>query len=293
MAKLAPMTSIEVEITDPAKELVQLARHFHQSANRHKTIEMLAKSIGLGLESPDFLEVLAAIQRRIRVVEKLVDEVADEHFDEDHKNLVKTAAHNFRSLLHPSHAEGVWDGNLKQFLPENNITALTMFGPFARRHQPHRIIPDDAREDAIRKIEETIAAIRDDDDLEPWMKSALVSGLERLLVTLQYFKFFGHDAAIFALLFAYQSIATIQTAAEPTKRPKSLFNALAVMSAIATLFLLPSQAPDAIRLYRGWSNHLIEWLVTRPAPSPEQLLLSPPSALKPDDEPSVDDRAHD
>jgi hypothetical protein len=285
--KRRQMTSIEVGITDPARELAHLGRHFQESTHGRKTIEALAKSIGLGIDSADFLEVLAAIQRRINALESLVDEVTDEHFDQDQKNLVRTATSNFRSLLHPQHAVNSWEGNLKQFLPEKNITALTMFGSIARRIRPLRVIPDEDREEAIRKIDETAAAL-EDDGLEPWMKPLLVSSLARLSLTLKYFRFFGHDAAILALIYAQQNIATVQTVVGPEKGRRSLKDAALIVSLIGNLFLLPQQATDAALVYRGWSHHVLEVLFANTPTPPEQLLLSGPAAIKPD-EPVVDE----
>jgi len=110
----------------------------------------------------------------------------------------------------------------------------------------------------------------------------LVSSLARLSLTLKYFQFFGHDAAIFALIFAQQNIATVQTVVRPEKGG-SLQKAALVVSLIGNLFLLPQQGTDAALVYRGWSNHVLELLLAKAPAPPEPLLLVGPAAIKPEE----------
>src|SRR5262245_40940675 len=65
------LETIAVEMTDPAKELRLLGLHFLGTEVDGNVITGLSTAIGLDQDSPDFLEVLAIVQRRVREVGSL------------------------------------------------------------------------------------------------------------------------------------------------------------------------------------------------------------------------------
>jgi hypothetical protein len=274
------MSTVEVEVTDPARELAALAQHFLDSAGGGNTTDGLAKSIGITTDDPEFLDVLAAIQRRIRDVEKLATTVADDDLAPELKNEVVVAVRAFTNLLHPKHASSPWDQMRSTFLPAKNVTALRFFSQTARRYRPLRRIPENERNDILLKMVETIQTVLTDDSLKDWIKPPLIAGLERVYLVLRYLQFFGHEAAIADLFLVHQKfvvVAASVAAQQGIQRGTSIWDALNILAVVGSLFVLPHEAVSALATYQGWTNSFLA-IITSPHTPPDQRLLPPPVA---------------
>jgi hypothetical protein len=277
------MNSAKIELTDPAKELAALGQLFLGSPSANTAIAGLSSCIGISLDNPEFLDVLAAVQRRVREVEVLAATVDDDDFDQELKNEVLSATKSFTQLLHPQNAHAQWDPIRSAHLPAKNITALRFFSQTARRHRPLRVVSEDERNKALDKVRGVMKEIRSDNQLDDWMKIVLISGLERVHLILRHLRFFGHELAIMDLFVAHQKVSVVaQTAETQNSKSTSVWQALAVLSIVGNLFILPDQALTAFDRYRGWariwSNQVLEIIATPQIP-PDQRLLPSPAAI--------------
>jgi len=286
------MSSTEIEITDPARELSTLGRHFLDSKGGGSTTEGLSRSLGIGVDDPEFLEVLAAIQRRVRDLEKLASTVAEADLAPELKRDVVAAARAFTNLLHPKHASSPWEQTRSKFLPEKNVTALKFFSQTARRYRPLRKVPDEKQKEVLSKIIEAIESVLSDDELEDWIKPPLLDGLEHIRLVLKHLQFFGHEAAIADLFLVHQrfsAAAEMMAEAKPATQSGNIWKALNVLGVAGSIFVLPHEGANALSTYIDWTGNFLK-VITSPHIPPDQRLLPPPVATKVgDDEEQIDD----
>ncbi|MFL6817482.1 MAG: hypothetical protein ACJ8EF_06030 [Bradyrhizobium sp.] len=95
------------------------------------------------MESADFWEALAAIQRRIQALETLVNEVTDEHFDHDQKILVKRQQPSI--FVAPSICRQQLGGQPQAIPARKQHHRSDDVWSIARRVRPLRVIPEKPR----------------------------------------------------------------------------------------------------------------------------------------------------
>ncbi len=271
------MASVTMELTDPAKELTALSQLILNSTGGHSTLDGLSKCIGISVDDPEFLEVLAAIQRRLRDVELLASAIDEPDFDQELKNEVISAVHSFGQMFHPKHANGGWDQARTNYLPAKNVQALRFLSQTARRYRPLRVVAIKARDEVLTKISDIMNEVRNDHDLQEWMKTILVSGLERVSLILRHLHFFGHEIAITELFLAHQRLSAIHRGLE-AEGSNSFWKTLAILSAAANLFVLPADTVTALDHYEMWISPLLQVITETP---PKQRLLPSPTAILP------------
>lgn len=278
--------TVNVELTDPAKELRILAEKIVGAKGGGTTVNGLAALFNVSAGNLEFLELLAAVYRRILDVDALVHAISDTDFDQDHRRMVSAATKGFAALLHPQHGGQPWDNQRKSLLPAQHITALGFFSQTARRYRPLRVIPIETRSEALTRLQDAITSIKSDPDLQEWVRLTLIQGLDRISLVLRHFDFFGHDAAIAELFQIHHRISVVvQKGVEPAKRDKSsALKAVATLSLIANLFMLPDQALTALERYQGWYTTVSAAILASVAEGPadhQQRLLPPPYAMLP------------
>jgi hypothetical protein len=277
----ASMGQLEIELTDPSKELSALAEAIVRAPGGQNVVQGLSKCIGISPDDPEFLDVLAALQHRIRDVELLARSASDPDFDEKMKNQVLSAVQHFAEIVHPKNANAGWDQLRSSMLSTNTITTLTFFSQTARRYKPLRVIPTKDRDEALKKLSETIEEVENDKVLKDWMKVILVDGLKRIHLVLRRLEFFGHDAAITELLLAHQKLVVIGGAVKSEKLVSHSFRtAVFAFSVVGNLLVLPDNIVTAVDHYKSWtytwSNELLKIIIDTSELS-EQRLLPPPT----------------
>jgi len=192
-------------------------------------------------------------------------------------------------LVHPKNAHGSWDHIRQSSLSPKNITALKFFSQTARRYRPLRIVPSAAQQEARQKIADIIAQVRDDKELEDWMKTILITGLARVELMLKYLKFFGHEAAITELILTHQKLSVIRVALESKKSSSNSFQqAVVALSVIANLFVLPDAAITAFKHYKASAYNVLD-VIVQTEHQLEQRLLPAPEAFPPPKDGKVED----
>jgi hypothetical protein len=279
------LNSTAIELTDPARELANLGQFFLDSANKGDTTDGLTRCFALPADDPHFLEILAAVQHRVRNVESLANAPGESDFDPELRSQVVTATRSFGQLLHPKNAPTPWHQSRATFLPDKHITAIRFFSATARRFRPLRVISEADREEALDRIKEITERLRVDLSLENWMRAALVDGLERLFLVLKHLQFFGHESAVVELLLMHEKISVVEEAVGEAKKKDSvtLRDALLVITLAANLFTLPDQVASAFGRYGGWattwSNQVIHLIATKHVPAEQRFLPAPAAIL--------------
>ncbi len=270
------METLEVELTDPAKELTALSQLILDAPPANNTLEGLSKCIDIPVDDAEFLEVISAIQRRLTDAEALAIKIDDTDFDQDLKTEVLSALRSFRQILNPKTSNNGWDQARNAFLPPKNVQALRFFSQTARRYRPLRVIPSRARAEALKEITEIIQEVQRDRDLQAWMKPLLVSSLERTHLVLRHLRFFGHEVAISELFLAHQKLSVVREEIETTNtNPASFWKAMTILSVVGNLFVLPDQSLAAFDHYKSWIAPLLRVVTQQQIPATQRLLPSP------------------
>jgi hypothetical protein len=281
------LSTLQIDLTDPAKELAALGRHFLQIKSPKQAPQVfqgLAAGIGIKAEAPELLEILAAIGKRAHNLRQLALKLDSQELEDNLRKEIVRATAGFDQLINHRNAHAIWETSKVQFLPEENLAALRWFGPTAQKHRPLRVISEKDRETALAKIVETISSIENDADLEAWMRAPLVEGLERARLILQFLVFFGHDIAITDLFLIHERVAAIATRVgqhpEASKGWQSFKDTLLALSLAGNLFILPDQAVTAFNNYTAWGQSAILAVTVEPSfPTPQRLLAAPAAII--------------
>jgi hypothetical protein len=279
------MSTIEIELTDPSKELAALADIITKANGGGNVVDGLSKCVNIPVDDPDLLDVLAAVQRRIRDVEDLAKTVKDTDFDQEMRNDVLSAVRSFSQLVHPKNANAGWDQVRSDRLAAKNITALRFFSQTARRYCPLRVVPPKARDEVLERLADIIIEIEGEENLEDWRKTILVNGLKRVQLVLKHLPFFGHEAAITELWVVHQKVSlVVNGVAGLKKKSGGLERVLVVLGLAGSLFVLPADAADALNHYKtwmmNWSNAVLQIITDAGGPF-EIRLLPAPNAISP------------
>lgn len=278
------METVAIEITDPAKELTTLCEFLQGTSGGTNTLDALSKCIGISPEVPELLEVLAALQQRVKELTLLVNEISDSVLDKELKSEVLSSAGNFAQVFHPRNLQTPWDQIRRNFLPERNVQALRFFSQTARRYRPLRVVPAKARDEALVEIAKIILEVRADRDLEEWMRPILIEGLNRIQLVLRHFPFFGHEQTIIELFLAHQKFLVVRDALEnANSKSASFWKALATFGILGNLFILPNEAVTAFDRYKTWTAPFLRQITDSQLPL-NQRLLPPPTAVLRDTE---------
>lgn len=282
------MEKVQVETTDPAKELLALAERLSRQSftGAANTINALSRFFGVDVHSAEFLELDAAVLRRVVQLGKLAQDIEDSDFDPEHREAVKNATAALLRLFDPSNGHQPWQHFGPSCLKREFLTTLQFFSLQARRYRQLRVIPPSKREEVSLVLAKLIEDVRTDDTLEEWMRIALRDGLERCLLIIRHFDFFGHDVAIAEFFYAQQKFVAIARQNDPpAKERRSLWSALHVFAVIAELFALPHDVTAAITAYQDWYTRLDNVIVSALAKSHlpvDQKLLPAPDAVLPE-----------
>lgn len=265
-----------------------LAQHFRQisvdppNANGN-VLAGLAKSFGVDPSSPLFFTLMSEVRGRIDALQAFAENVVDKELDETLRSEVRAATSAFANLFRPEFLVNRWEDTCARMLTDANLKTLLWFGQTARRHRPLRLINNEERAEMASKLQDALADLEADAHLD-WMKAPLIDGIKRLITTIEYLRFFGHDYAIEQLLDLNLFVSALQQTQEAHSKTglsaeqSSLWKCVAAFSVVANLLLLPDQGATAISRYQGWVASII---ASTPRLPHEQRLLAPPSAVVP------------
>jgi len=280
---------MSADTTDPSKELEELGRKFrnHKTDDKARVVVGLAEVIGVDQSSPEYLEILSLINRRLLALEGLLGELDNSEISKELKKDVVGAARSFMQLVGPAQAFGLWNEVKKNLLSDTNLTALRWFSQTARKHRPLRMIPKEEVAGALQAVDSALDGLLAERSLPIWVQSVLIDGLNRTRFVLQWLPYFGHEIAILELLAVNQKAVSALSDLNAAGQCKGVsvtkfFNALLVAGG---LFILPDQAVTAFDKYRGWTQRSIEGLINDAEQRKQQTLLLPsPAALAPREE---------
>lgn len=209
--------------------------------------------------------------------------MVDKELDETLRSEVRAVTSAFANLFRPEFLVNRWEDTCARMLTDANLKTLLWFGQTARRHRPLRLINDEERAEIASKLQDAIAELEADAQLD-WMKAPLIEGIKKLLIAIEYLRFFGHDYAIEQLLNLNLLVGALQQTQEAQSKTglsfeqSSLWRCVAAFSVVANLLILPDQAATAISRYQSWVASMV---ASTPKLPHEQRLLAPPSAVVP------------
>lgn len=274
----------QISITDPSSELAVLAKLFPVKHKKPATVvEVLAETIDVKADSPELLDLLSAVGRRLQSLRAFAQDLSAEEVPDSLRRQIIEATNSFSRLLGPSVSHTQWEEARLTYLPERHIAALEWFGQTAKKYRPLRVVSESERISMYERITQAESQIQSDGNLQNWERMFLVEGLSRLRFTLRHFSYFGVESAIAELLLVEHQARNLRNQIEAdTLNERSVSSVLQVLNVIAlmgALYILPNEVLGASKEYIGWFN---KPLIAISKESPErdrQRLLGPPVAL--------------
>lgn len=270
------------EVTDPAWEMKLLIERLRTvPSSTEPTWKMLPRALNVHIEPSEHWELMSALNSRLVRLEAFIKAVQDKEFDEAQRKRMIQAVNILAQAFKPEQQVEKWQDTLAACIREDDALHLRWFSIIAKRYRPLRQVNDDERDDLIAKIEQTLLALKDAEDIPDWAKAPLSDGLSRLRFTLQHLVFFGSEEAIDQLLDVYNKTVAIEAAVANTggareghSRSATFEKVLNWLVIAATVFWLPDQTLTAFERYQGW---YLKVIVENPRlPKPERRLLAPP-----------------
>lgn len=237
----------------------------------------LCTHLGLNSGSADYLSLLAESRLRLDRMKLFTNGINNKDFDKATKRGILTAVDRLAQFFHPDWQSKEFENVKVSSILGNDISDLYDFGDVAKRHRTLLVITDERRENSIKAIDEVIEKIKMDTDLPTWACPILLQGLARIKLTIKYLRFFGHDAAIEAILSLDKQAVAIDNMLPPdgqAKRP-SILSVLHVLVLCVELFAGPVTVCNALDGYYKFYMQLTSDHQRQLAPN-HQKLLAPP-----------------
>lgn len=278
---------MDYELTDPAAEIADVITILReQSPSNETTYDVFLRAIGQQISSAEYWHLISTLQFRVQRLGRFISSVDEAEFrhKEQRKRLLGAVA-NLSRAFDPSQQAAPWQATFSRDVIADDGLQLGQFSYVARRLWPLRRLSETDRKALIEKIEEVLANLDKNDDLQGWAKAPLTDGLIRLKLTLRHLLFFGYEAAIEELQHLYQkaiSVEDIVSVEDPREgtRLKSILQVLNIVVVAGALLALPDQTMTAFERYQGL--YLRAVMNSPRLPKPEPRYLPKPEVVEPE-----------
>lgn len=245
-----------VEQTDPAMELSELLRTLLSIPSSNKpTWSVLSKAFSLDASTEAYNDLVTAVLARVSGLRSIAQSMAGS------QRLLERAArvgHTADTLTHiflPSGQAAPWAESLARLSLSDGMN-LAGFSPEARAVRPLRVIDLEERDAFLEKVNETIAEIGAEDEIDLWIRGALLREALRLRTTLQHIEYFGHEYA--AERTAIMAMKVQEAAAKTSKsRRLNLGKTLRLILDLSAAFIVVHDVKEAGQDYLAWAKHFV------------------------------------
>jgi hypothetical protein len=278
------------ELTDPASEISALFEEFAsiEALNTDTTQNVLSSYFECDPSSAEWYELVGTIASRIRSLREFIVNVDNRFVKEKMRSQTLVSLDHMNQFVGPQQMTQKWATTKANLFSDAHIARLESFAPIAEKYRPLRKLSDKEREAILEKLDAILLLIDEDheklDQIPEWAVVPIVDGIKNLRRLIGHLRFFGHQAAIEAVLNLSIKVDSIAVCDLPEEQKKDLFSLIQktmhVMFFVGEVLLLPANAYQGYHVYKEIAlQHLIDQKEEKLALVDEkanQKLLPPP-----------------
>jgi len=239
-----------------ASEIAALFSSFSEIPNSaDTTLNVLSKQFDCDPATSDWYELLGAMAARISSLRGFVVSVEDRFVKSRMRDQTLSSLDHMTAFLRPDQMNKRWDQVKSSLFTDQHISRLESFAAVAEKYRPLRKLSDEEREILVAKLQELLSnADLDLEGIPPWAAAPLKEGVQRLCHILEHFSFFGHQAAIDALLNLAGKVEAVAASDLSPDQKESAFDfarkTMHVVFFVGELLLLPANAYQVYHVYK-------------------------------------------
>lgn len=248
------------QTTNPASEIVALFELFNGLEYSHPadtTLEVLSDHFGFNASSPEWFELIGIVASRIRSLREFISTVQDKFVQDRMRSQALDSLNQLSRLLQPEVMQNTWHNSKPQLQIDVHLGRIESFAQVSEKYRPLRLIPDEERQELLLKIAEMLKLLSENEDLPEWSIVPIKIGFDRLSQVLKHLEFFGHEAAIDALLLLHTNLNSLTGYTEELTNKTALFDILRkgmhIVFFTGELLLLPANAYQGYNVYKDIS----------------------------------------
>ncbi len=232
-------------LTDPADELASIARDLRQSSS-FTGAKLLSNVFDVEEASTEFYTIIAAILNRCDHVGKILKR---SDWAIDKKVSAVRELDGFKSAFRIKALTSQWnngsDGGLR--LIKDHGKVIEFWSPEVRKVECYPLLNSDEIGELRELISDYLQALRENEDLEPFVRHAIVDGLAKLDFSLKHLGWVGADYN----LEAFRQVLLQYNTLNEQSRNSSLHMPVSV---IKGFFSILKSAKDKYDTAESWTN---------------------------------------
>ena len=251
----------EDKTTDPASEIADLFAEFSTIVPDHRddnTQDVLSSYFKCDPSTPDWYELVGTIASRIRSLREFISSVEDRFVKDKMREQTLKSLDHMTQFVSPSRMAQNWNSVKVALFTDDHIGRLESFASTAEKYKPLRKLNDDERQEIVEKIDAVLQQISADQtqfsEIPEWALAPVVEGIQDLRRIILHLRFFGHQAAIDAILNLSIKLDGIAASGLPSEHKKSVFelvrNTMHIVFFVGEALLLPANAYQGYHVYK-------------------------------------------
>lgn len=279
------------ELTDPASEIAALFEEFSsiQPGQVDDTTQsVLSSYFDCDPSTSDWYELIGTIASRIRSLREFIANVEDRFVRDKMRSQTLKSLDHMTQFVSPNHMMNKWRVTKANLFSDEHIAKLESFAPTAEKYKPLRKLSEEERQAILDKLDAILLMVDDDheqfSDIPEWAIAPIVDGIKNLRRVIGYLRFFGHQAAVDAVLNLSIKVDSIAASDLPKEQKKDLYSLIQktmhVMFFVGEVLLLPANAYQGYHVYKEVAlQHLVDQKEEKLAlvdSNADQKLLPPP-----------------
>ncbi|MFP9135928.1 hypothetical protein ACLI1C_01970 [Devosia sp. XGJD_8] len=246
----------KVVLTDAAEEMANLWRTLFEITGQDNkpTYSVLATWCGVDTKSSDLARILGTVARRIGELKELVESSDHPLLAPTYREDLLTGLSKMALPLLPSTMNQEWRTNKAKIHP-SEVSLVNSFGHIARAYRPLKVIGDSEREQLLEQSQAILEEIDASEEIAPWARHLVRSGLVDLIFTLRHLPQLGHGVAALEIETFYHKAAQVERRSNSEGEGvaskmghSSILKAVNVAMFALNLVAVPPQAEE----YAGW-----------------------------------------
>ena len=257
--------SEDARITDPASEIASLFVEFSEikpPSRGDNTQSALSAYFEFDPSSAEWYELIGAIASRIRRLRDFISSTNDRFVKQRMRAESIKSLDHMAQVLGPEHMNSDWHKTKINLFTSAHIGNIEAFASIAEKYHPLKLLDEDQRLEMVEKIDETLNSFDEIEDVPQWAIEPVYDGLQTLKRILMHLRFFGHRAAIDAVLNISGKLEGIASSDLPKQQKKSILEivrkGMHVVFFVGEVLLLPANAYQGYHIYREVAlEHLV------------------------------------
>lgn len=177
------------ELTDPANELVQLARRLSQNSNRAGFLH-LSDTFNVKESSTEFYTLVQSIVERADTVALAVSRCS---WDGERKEAALDVLNGFKSAFSITNLNKTWNAGqgVGPQLMRDHGRVIDFLSPMVRETISYPTFTDEERDELLSLIDSYLEEVKKNEQLEPFVRRAIVDSVRRFRFRLKHLEWGG------------------------------------------------------------------------------------------------------